>query len=314
MDIISIGEMVIDFLPGEEAGVYIRKAGGAPANVVIAAARNGMVCGFCGRVGNDDFGRFLFDTLKDNEVQVLCPEPVREAITTMAFVTLNEHGDRSFTFARKPGADMFLTKEDVDRAGVTEAKIVHAGSCSLSKMPASGATSYAMEQAGNAGCMVSFDLNYRNLLWDDDRAAAAEAVNKVLHLVDLLKISEEETDMVGGESNTAAMAKANGISVVVETLGANGARCFWNDMVISIPGLKSACVDATGAGDAFWGCFLATLTKSGIQKPEDLTEAILKKALQFGNVAGDLCVRKKGAIESLPKTEAIEAAWKEAYS
>jgi len=313
MDIASVGEMVIDFLPGSEAGVYIRKAGGAPANVVIAAARNGLDCGFLGRVGNDDFGRFLIDTLKDNNVQVLCPELVREAITTMAFVTLNEQGDRSFTFARKPGADMFLSREDVERAGITSAKIVHAGSCSLSKMPASDATVYAMEKGLKAGSLVSFDVNYRNLLWDDDRTAAADAVKKILHLVDLLKISEEEIDMVGGEDAVAAMAKVNGISVVVETLGAHGARCFWNDRIISIAGGKSVCIDATGAGDAFWGSFLATLIKTGVQKPEDLTEVILTKALQFGNVAGDLCVQKKGAIESLPKTEEIEAAWKELY-
>jgi len=313
MDIVSAGEMVIDFLPGDEAGIYIRKAGGAPANVVIAAARNGLECGFCGRVGNDDFGRFLFDTLKADGVEVLCPELVRDAITTMAFVTLNKDGDRSFTFARKPGADMFLTREDVDCARITEAKIVHAGSCSLSRMPASDATVYAMERAKEAGCIVSFDVNYRNLLWEDDRESAAAAVKKILPLVDLLKISEEETDMVGGEDNLAAMAGANGISVVVETLGGSGARSFWNNRIISIPGGKSVCVDATGAGDAFWGCFLATLVKSGVQKPHDLTEDILRRALQFGNVAGDLCVQKKGAIESLPKTAEIEAAWKELY-
>jgi len=314
MDIASVGEMVIDFLPGEEAGSYIRKAGGAPANVVIAAARNGLDCGFCGKVGNDDFGRFLFDTLKDNGVKVLSPDLVREATTTMAFVTLDAHGDRSFTFARKPGADMFLTREDVDRAGTSGAKIVHAGSCSLSKMPASDATVYAMEQAHKAGAIVSFDVNYRNLLWDDDREAAAEAVNKILHLVDLLKISEEEADMVGGEDAIFAMEKANGITAVIETLGAHGARCYWNGLIISIPGVKTVCVDATGAGDAFWGCFLATLIKSGVKRPGDLTEEILKKALQYGNAAGRLCVQKKGAIESLPTTEEIEISYKELYT
>ncbi|MEE0767844.1 MAG: PfkB family carbohydrate kinase, partial [Christensenellales bacterium] len=86
LDLISVGEMVIDFLPGEEAGVYIRKAGGAPANAAIAVARNGLSAGFCGRVGADDFGRFLLDTLKENQVEALCPAMVQEAVTTMAFV------------------------------------------------------------------------------------------------------------------------------------------------------------------------------------------------------------------------------------
>ena len=118
MKLICVGEMVIDFLPGTEEGSYIRKAGGAPANVAVAVARNGLEVGFCGRVGNDDFGRFLVKTLEDNHVAVTCPKLVDEAITTMAFVSLDENGDRSFTFARKPGADMFLTREDVDGAGV----------------------------------------------------------------------------------------------------------------------------------------------------------------------------------------------------
>ena len=307
MDIICVGEMLIDFLPGEESGVYIRKAGGAPANAAIAVARNGLKAGFCGCVGDDDFGRFLFDTLKENGVAVLCPDMIKEAVTTMAFVTLNSEGERSFTFARKPGADMFLTKEHIDKANVTQARIVHAGSCSLSKDPAAEATVYAMEQAKKAGKLVSFDVNYRNLLWDDDRQAAKTAVQNILPLVDFLKISEEECGFIGGEENIFKTARENGISVVVETLGSKGARCYWKDSVISISGMKAQCVDTTGAGDAFWGGFLACLLKSGVESPDDLTLDIINKALQYGNIAGWLCVQKKGAIESLPTSEEIEA-------
>ncbi len=307
MDIACVGEMVIDFLPGDEAGVYLRKAGGAPANVAIAAARNNLDSGFCGRVGNDDFGRFLFGILKANRVSVLCPKLVDEAITTMAFVTLDDKGDRSFTFARKPGADMFLTRDDVDRAGIRDALIVHAGSCSLSRLPASDATRYALGQGKKAGRMISFDVNYRNLLWDDDREAAAKAVREILPLVDFLKISEEEADMIGGEENLIATAASNGISVIVETLGSKGARAFWNGHVLNITGIKSECVDATGAGDAFWGAFLSSLIRSGIKSADSLTKEILTRALMYGNVAGSLCVRKKGAIESLPTADEIES-------
>ena len=101
MDIYSIGEMVIDFLPGEKEGEYIRNAGGAPANVTIAAARNGLETGMCCKVGDDDFGRFLVDTLKKEHVKVICNNLCEEAITTMAFVSLAGNGERTFTFARK---------------------------------------------------------------------------------------------------------------------------------------------------------------------------------------------------------------------
>jgi len=307
VDILSVGELLIDFLPGDEAGVYIRKAGGAPANVAIAAARNGLNAGFCGAVGDDDFGHFLYDTLKENGVMALRKELVTHAVTTMAFVTLDETGNRSFTFARKPGADMFLKKEDIRDEWLENSRIIHAGSCSMSKMPASEATVHALRQGHEKGKLVSFDVNYRNLLWDDDRGAAAKAVREILPLVDFLKISQEETDMVDTGGGIAAMAKENGIAAVVETLGENGARCYWNGKLLMIPGRPAKCVDTTGAGDAFWGGFLSRLLKSGVNSVPDLSEELLRDAMEYGNIAGWLCVQKKGAIESLPTGEEIEA-------
>ena len=279
LDLISVGEMVIDFLPGEEAGVYIRKAGGAPANAAIAVARNRLFAGFCGRVGADDFGRFLLDTLKENQVAVLCPAMVEEAVTTMAFVTLGPGGERSFTFARKPGADMFLTKADVDVALAQGARILHAGSCSLSAPPASEATAYALSQASKRGYMVSFDVNYRDLMWGGDRAAARASVAAILPYVDLLKISEEETDFM--------------------------------DAVWELPGRPAKAVDATGAGDAFWGGFLSCLLHKGVYSTQQLTKSLLQEAMEYGNAAGWLCVQKKGAIESLPTLAEIERIRKE---
>lgn len=305
MKLICVGEMVIDFLPGTEEASYIRKAGGAPANVAVAVARNGLDVGFCGRVGNDDFGRFLIKTLEDNRVAVTCPKLVDEAITTMAFVSLDEHGDRSFTFARKPGADMFLTREDVDAAGVKNADMVHAGSCSLSRDPAADATVYAISESKRNGKLVSFDVNYRNLMWQDDRDACVAAVQKILPNVDFLKISEEEEDMLGAAPEEAA--ETYGISVLVETLGSAGAKCYWNGKVLHIPGRKANCVDTTGAGDAFWGGFLSYLLRAGVTSTADLTEDLLLKAMHYGNVAGWLCVQKKGAMESLPTYDQVAA-------
>lgn len=305
MNLACVGEMLIDFLPGAEEGSYIRKAGGAPANVAVAVARNGLEVGFCGRVGNDDFGKFLMRTLKENKVKILCPELVDEAVTTMAFVFLNGEGERSFTFARKPGADMFLTRADVDNAGVVQADMVHAGSCSLSKGPAADATRYALESANKAGKLVSFDVNYRNLMWNHDRDACIDAVKEILPFVDFLKISQEEEDMLGLPPEQAA--KAYNIAILVETLGADGARCYYQGRTFTVPGRKAMCVDTTGAGDAFWGGFLSCLLRSRVSSAADLTEELVRRALRYGNVAGWLCVQKKGAMESLPTTEEIQA-------
>ena len=146
-DVYSIGEMVIDFIPGSEPESYIRNAGGAPANVAIAIVKNGLTSSMCCKVGDDDFGRFLMKTLEDNGVKIACPQLCKDAVTTMAFVTLADDGNRSFTFARKPGADMFLSEEDVKEEDIDESVIVHAGSCSLSAQPVAKATIKALRIA-----------------------------------------------------------------------------------------------------------------------------------------------------------------------
>lgn len=306
MDIYSIGEMVIDFIPGEEAGSYIRNAGGAPANVAIAVARNGLEAGMCCKVGDDDFGKFLAETLKKEGVRIMCRKLCEEATTTMAFVSLKDDGERTFTFARKPGADMFLKEFEVLEEDIAAARVIHAGSCSLSAEPVASATRKALRLGHEMGKLVSFDINYRNLMWKDDKASCAKAVDEILPFVDILKISEEEVDMAGGEENIPAMMKEKDIAAVILTLGADGAKVFWNGEIFTIAGRKVKCEDATGAGDAFWGGFLSSLLLQGVTEKTEITEAILRNAMEYGNISGALCVQKKGAISSLPTREEIE--------
>ncbi len=307
MDLYSIGEMVIDFIPGSEPASYIRKAGGAPANVAIAAVKNGLAASMCCKVGDDDFGRFLMDTLKEYGVTPACPELCEEAITTMAFVTLTEDGDRRFTFARKPGADMFLSEADVKEEDIADSAIIHAGSCSLSAQPEAAATIRAMRLAHEKGKLVSFDVNYRNVMWKDDVDACVAAVRSVLPWVDLLKISEEEVDMMGGEAAIPALMRENGIALVIQTLGSRGARAYFGGTSFDVPGRKVKAVDATGAGDAFWGAFLSKLRILGIGSAAELTEGAIREALAYGNVSGGICVQHKGAIASIPTRAQIEA-------
>ena len=284
-DLYSIGEMVIDFIPGSEPASYIRKAGGAPANVAIAVTKNGLRSAMCCKVGEDDFGRFLMDTLAEYDVEAVCPDLCREAITTMAFVTLAENGERRFTFARN-------------------------GSCSLSAQPEAAATVRALRLGHEYGKLVSFDVNYRNLMWNDDIAACTQAVKEILKYVDLLKISEEEVDMMGGEAAIPSLMLENDITLVVETLGSKGARAYFKGSCFDIPGRKAKAVDATGAGDAFWGAFLAKLRLLGVDRASDLTEDIIRQAMDYGNISGCICVQQKGAIASIPTRDQIEAYMK----
>lgn len=119
--------------------------------------------------------------------------------------------------------------------------------------------------------------------------------------------------MLGGEQNIPALMAEKNIALVIETLGSKGARAYWKGKVIEIPSLKAKCVDACGAGDAFWGGFLTTLLKAGVTKPADLNEDLLRSAIEHGNIAGWLCVQQKGAIESLPNAEDVEHYWEVNY-
>lgn len=305
MDIICMGEMLIDFTPGKEERSYICNPGGAPANACIAIARNGLETGFLGKLGNDDFGKLLKGTLEKNGVKVLCPELTDEAVTSLAFVTLYEGGERSFTFVRKPGADILLAPSDVTEEMIRDTKILHAGSVGMSANPSREAHFHAMDLAKKAGKLVSYDVNYRNMIWSYEEAKAV--VDRVFPYVDLLKVSDEELDFVGGEENIPALMKEHGISVVIETLGSKGAKYFFAGKEATVEGHKVKAVDATGAGDAFWGGFLSKLLMSGVESVSDLNEELIRKALEYGNASGGLCVQKMGGIPALPTKADIEA-------
>lgn len=305
-DVFCIGEMVIDFIPGMEKESYIRRAGGAPANVAVAVVKNGLRASMCCKVGEDEFGHYLLNVLRNSGVEIACESTCEEAITTMAFVTLEENGERNFTFARKPGADTFLRAEDVKERDLENSYIVHAGSVSLSAMPAADATRKALRYAHEQGKLVSFDVNYRGLIWQDDAQACRKAVFEILPYVDFLKISEEEAEILGDEETLFDMMEKYGIALIVETLGNEGVRAFYKEKKIFAEGYRVNAVDTTGAGDAFWGAFLARLRLSGVKKTGDLNEQILADALNYGNISGSICVQRKGAIAAIPTREEIE--------
>ena len=302
--------MLIDFTPVKGMlNSYTANPGGAPANVAVSAARNEIKAGFLGKLGNDDFGKLLINTLKKDNVEILAPELTDEATTTLAFVTLDESGDRSFTFARKPGADMLLSESDVAKVDFSEWDIVHAGSVSQSGLPERDAVLTALKKAKDCGKIVSFDINYRDKIWSFDECKKES--EKIFPLTDLLKISDEELDFVGGEANIPSFMRENDIKVVVVTLGGDGAEIYFGRQgggteSVRIPAMKVKATDTTGAGDAYWGGFLSSLLRQGVKKTSDITMAILETAGKYGAVSGGLCVEKPGGIPALPTLNEIE--------
>ena len=314
-DVTALGEILIDFTPcGKSAAgqrVFEQNPGGAPANVLTCLSKCGKKTAFIGKVGKDMHGAFLKSVLEENDI---CTDGLLEdenVFTTLAFVALSDSGERSFSFARKPGADTCLTKEEIRKDLIANSKVFHIGSLSLTSEPVKSATFYALELAKEYGCIISYDPNYRAPLWDS-REKAIEGMRSVLSYVDVMKISDEETELLTGISETEMAAKKlieNGISIVAVTLGADGALICTKEGCEHVKGYQVQMVDTTGAGDSFWGGFLTQLLDSG-KMPWEVS---LKEAAEFadyGNAVASLCVEKRGAIPAMPTKAEVEKRMK----
>ncbi len=308
-DVTALGEVLIDFTPygKSEAGMSLfeQNPGGAPANVLAAVSNLGLKPAFIGKVGDDMHGALLKETLEKIHVDTtgLIVDP--DYFTTLAFVSL-VNGERSFSFARKPGADTQLRKEEVNLDVLKQTKIFHCGSLSLTDEPARSATFYAVEQAKAAGAVISYDPNYRPLLWKSEEEAIHH-MRSMVPYADIMKISDEETKLLSGIEDPVGAAKAllsQGVSCVIVTLGKDGALLKTKDIQVQVKGKDRQAVDTTGAGDSFWGGLLSRLALYNV-KPGDITKEQAVEYLTFANAVAGLCVEKRGAIPAMPTLEQV---------
>lgn len=315
-DVTALGELLIDFTPHGKSSsgmnLFEQNPGGAPCNVLAALNKCGLKTSFIGKVGNDMHGIFLKNTLETAGINTDGLIVDDSVFTTLAFVSLNDAGERNFSFARKPGADTCLKESEVKVDILEQSKVFHIGSLSLTDEPSKSATLFAIKKAKESGCIISYDPNYRAALWSSKDAAISE-MRRILPYVDVMKMSDEETALLTGiqePKDAARYLVENGIPLVAVTLGAAGAFvCAKEHHVIAgsiVPGFKSQVVDTTGAGDSFWGGFLYKLIQSQ-KSPSDisLTEAI--DFARFANAFASLCVEKRGGIPAMPTLEAVEA-------
>lgn len=310
-DVVALGEILIDMTyAGKSEGgqtLFEQNPGGAPANVLSAVKRLGGEVAFIGKVGDDMHGSFLIDTIKKEGI---CTDGVivdGDHFTTLAFVNIDEKGDRSFSFARKPGADTCLTKDEVNINLIENTKIFHIGSLSLTDEPARGASFYALEKAKEMGKIISYDPNYRAPLWKDEKTAI-EGMRSILGYVDIIKISDEEMMLLTDCDNEVDASKAlldKGISVVIVTMGKRGALVRCKEGYVYSDATDAKAVDTTGAGDAFMGGFLYKAAKSG-KTPDALSKEEIKEFADFANKVSGYCVTKRGAICAMPYLSEIE--------
>lgn len=312
----ALGEMLIDFtMQGRnEQGqrIFAQNAGGAPANVMAAMAKLGARTAFIGKAGNDMHGRFLKETLHNSGIDSTGFTLSDAYFTTLAFVDVKEDGEREFSFARNHGADKMLEKGDVPLDLIRGSGILHVGSVSLTEEPVRSTTLFAVQKAKEAHCVISYDPNYRASLWKNEETAITQ-MRSMLKYADLVKISEEETKLMTGEfeyEKAAEVLLRQGVKIVVVTLGKLGAYVRTPDGGQIVKGFQNKAVDATGAGDAFWGGFLYQFSRCG-KLPEDVTVSEAAAFADFGNAVASVCVERHGAIPAMPTMEQVTEKMKE---
>ena len=317
-DVVCLGEMLIDFVstqsgvPLSHAPGFLKAAGGAPANVAVGLSRLGVSSGFIGKVGDDEFGRFLAETLASNGVDVSGLQFTRAAKTTLAFVSIKENGERDFMFYRDPGADELLAADEIDGSYVRSARIFHFGSIGLIAESSREATWAALKTATLGDVLISYDPNLRPPLWPS-LAEARERILEGLGWAQVVKVSEEELEFLSGVSGldrgAGILTKGREELLLVVTLGERG--CYYRAGGCSgrVSGFKVATVDTTGAGDAFVAGLLAQIlwAAPGPGGTWKMSPRDLEHYLTYANAAGALTTTKRGAIPALPTRGEVEA-------
>ena len=310
IDVVALGELLIDFAAKTtDASGYPSMAanpGGAPGNFLAALNAYGMKTAFLGKVGNDTFGHLLLGTLKGAGIETRGIMVDDSVFTTLAFVTFDENGDRSFSFARKPGADTQLSWEEIDKSLIDEARVFHFGTLSLTDEPVRTATQKAVAYAKEHGKLITCDPNLRLPLWHNEEAAKEQMLWS-LHQADVVKISDNEVEFLWNctpEEGADKLLSEFGVSLAMVTLGPDG--CLLKTKNASF---RAACpkvhpIDTTGAGDIFGGSAVSRLLE--LDKPIDaLTEADLAYIGCFAATAASLSTEASGGIPSIPEKEAV---------
>ena len=310
-DIITVGEILIDLTQSgkNEYGipVYTANPGGAPANLAVAASRLGVKTAFIGKVGNDSFGQLLRATLAADNVDISGLATDMQEMTTLAVVSLDARGERSFAFYRDPSADVDLQIADIDEKMLEETKLLHFGSVSLTAEPSRSATLFAAKKAKEAGALVSYDPNYRDRLWPD-RDLAITRMKEPLPMVDILKISDEELPLLTGTKDpvegSRILNEQYGIRLIFITLGADGAMFRYGNLTGKLPVPPIVVGDTNGAGDTFFGAALSKIC--ALPSLDGLDEDTLISITRFANKAASITTSRHGAIPAMPYLSEVE--------
>lgn len=304
MSIICTGELLIDFISQNignnlcNSSTFLKKAGGAPANVSAVISRLGGKGLFCGKVGDDSFGEFLEKSLISHGVDCSLLYKDKKHSTTLAFVSLEENGERDFSFVR--AADSYLKYSELDLNILKEASVFHFGSAT-GFLEGDLKETYCklLDFAVENNKVISFDPNYRDAFWKNNKVEFIENSLNFVKYADILKISEEELFILTGLKDFQEAVKflhEKGAKLITVTLGKEGTFVSNGSLKETIPSIKVKSIDSTGAGDAFIGAFLYYVEANGLIL-DDFEK--IKSYISKANVVAAKVCTKMGAMEAL---------------
>ncbi len=312
--VLCFGEALIDFLctgSDEDDGLMLpcfrQYPGGAPANAAVAVAKLGGHARFAGLVGKDKFGDFLANSLARYGVDISLLGRHVSAPTSLAFVHLNDEGDRSFSFYRDGGADTLFDAAAVDNSWFDNTAILHLCSNTLTTPKSAAATLAIADKAIAAGLYVSVDVNLRHNLWQGSHACK-ETVMGLVHKAHVLKFAREELEYLADSTQLDFIQTLldSGCKLLLVTDGGNPVRAFFGKQSLTLAAPKVDVVDTTAGGDGFIGGLLYRIAHDGLDSLLE-TEATLKDALGFAIGCGALAVSRPGAFPALPGLAEAEA-------
>lgn len=306
MKILCIGEALIDMICTDkgkslsEGNNFLKKPGGAPTNVAAAIAALGGKVELAAKVGNDPFGKQLIQVMQEFGVSTRWMLADDTHFTTFAFVSLMEDGERDFVFNR--GADGQLSREEVDAIDLEEVSIIHFGSATgFLPGPLQAAYQSLLQKALQKNIFISFDPNYRHLLFPNDTQTFIDQSWNFLKACHFFKLSDEEAMLITGTitvNDAAAILLEKTTAVFTITLGKEGTLFGFQGNTTIIPSIPVKPVDTTGAGDAFVGAVLYQLCDKTLDTIQSLTLPEWNRIITNGNKAGARTCEYLGAMEA----------------
>lgn len=310
-DVTALGELLIDFTENGQSTqnnpLLEANPGGAPCNVLAMLGKLGHSTSFIGKVGADFFGDMLENAASEAGIDVSGLVRDKKVHTTLAFVHTAPDGDRDFSFYRNPGADMMLSKDEVNLDLVRNCSIFHFGTLSMTSEVCRRATYYAVEEAKKAGALISFDPNLREPLWPSLDDAKIQVAYGMSHC-DILKISDNEIQWFTGKEDfdegIRLLKETYHIPLVLLSLGKDGSRGFYgNTEAFEGAILRKDTIETTGAGDTFCACVLHYVLEHGLESLDK--EENMREMLHFANTAASIITTRKGALRVMPTLEEI---------